>query len=634
MPENLSSSPPTTNDLTSSAGTQYIDSLDYEKWQDKLKECLSVMDELTVKSSANRKLRYAEVDIEAMRKDGHLAPDELYIPRHIIDSNIRREQSSYVQYVSQSPRAVILQDRNNPTNITAPLEHDVTTKIRFDGWQNSMYSLIDAMQQNGYGVMEVVQDLTQEGELSHEHVQLGDFSFVMDTRNIQEAEMVMRAYYFTKTKLVNESRKAIDPFNPEEVEKLVQNKATTNASTDESLNTKEKSLYKIYKVMFRHGGVVMVAWTATDRCDKWLRDPRPLFLGRRKPAPAPVVNPLINLGGQQAPQPSLPQTLEAYETHYPYFIAPYLISENNTISQLKGRVFLDQDSQEASASLLSSFCTGHRRASGLYFSKDVSDPNDDIMMQKDVFFKTGALINSKVQQFQLKAPDSEMASAISMIETMNQNETSQVNFAVNNRKDSRKTAKEVGTAEQQQNQLTTVQVVLFSSFLKEMYALFFEIIQSRVNAGLIEGVKQNPTLMELYSKTYVVKPSGDTDVIERQQLIQTMMSAWSVIQNTPANVAFLSDLVSKMFPETGMRYVQIFQQAQAQQQSAQAQQQAAMQQQAAHLAQQVVELSKHPEMFSETGRVHAFPAIQGAAAQIQQVQQSMAQQKPQGAPQV
>lgn len=629
MPENLSSSPPTTNDLTSSAGTQYIDSLDYQKWQDKLKECLSVMDELTVKSSANRKLRYAEVDIEAMRKDGHLAPDELYIPRHIIDSNIRREQSSYIQYVSQSPRAVILQDRTTPTNITSSLEHDVTTRIRFDGWQNSMYSLIDAMQQNGYGVMEVVQDLTQPGELSHEHVQLGDFSFVMDTRNIQEAEMVMRAYYFTKTRLVNESRKEVDPFDAEEVEKLVQNKATVNASTDESLNTKEKSLYKIYKVMFRHGGVVMVAWTATDRCDKWLRDPRPLFLGRRKTMPV-VANPMVNLMGQQAPQPSLPQTVEAYETNYPYFIAPYLISENNTISQLKGRVFLDQDSQEAAASLLSSFCTGHRRASGLYFSKDVSDPNDDIMMQKDVFFKTGALINSKVQQFQLKAPDSEMASAISLIETMNQNETSQVNFAVNNRKDSRKTAKEIGTAEAQQNQLTTVQVVLFSSFLKEMFTLFFEIVQSRVTAGLIEDVKNNPELMALYARTYVVKPSGDADVIERQQLVQTMMSAWSVIQNTPANVAFLSDLVSKMFPETGMRYVQIFQQAQQQQQSVQAQQQMQLQQQAANLAQQVVELSKHPEMFSDTGKIHALPAIQGAASQIEQMQaqNKQSQQRP------
>jgi hypothetical protein len=145
----------------------------------------------------------------------------------------------------------------------------------------------------------------------------------------------------------------------------------------------------------------------------------------------------------QQPQaaPMIPQ--DDYETEYPYILYPYLISENDTISQLKGRIFLDQDLQEAVTSLLSSTVTKARRSAGLYFSKDVSDPNDDLLMQKNIFFRSGCLINSKVTEFELKAPDPAMFSAIQMLVTANQNETSQVNFAVNNRKDSRKTAKEI-----------------------------------------------------------------------------------------------------------------------------------------------------------------------------------------------
>jgi len=610
----LPNNTPSILDTTSSG---YIDSIDYTKWQIQIKNVISVIGELMARSIATRKLRYAEVDIEGEKKAGRLAPDELYIPRHIIDTNIQREQSPYVQYVTQSPRAVILQDQQTPTNITAPLEHDVTTRLRFDGWQTSMYACIDGMQQNGYGIMEVVQDLNQPGELAHEAVQMGDFGFIMDTRDIQETELVARAYYFTKTKLVAMTRQAVDPFDSRQVEQIIATPPTDNSSSDYQFSSNDKSLYKIFKVMFRIQGTVVVAWCGDDKSDGWLRPPRPLFLGRRKLVPQPQQQ----IPGM--PVPALPPSTEAYEVNYPYFIAPYRISENNTISQLKGRAFLDQDIQEASSSLISSTCTAYRRASGLYFSRDVSDPNDDIMMQKDVYFKTGALINSKITQFQLSPPDSSILQAINALETMNQNDTSQPTFAVQNRKDSRKTATEMQVAQNQQNQLTTTQVVLLATFLKSMYGTMFEIIQSRVLAGLIQV---DPTVQLYYSRKYIVKPSGDTDVIERQQLVQQMMNAWGVMQNTPANVAFLSDLVSKMFPETGMRYIQIFQQAQQQQASQQAQVQSQQTQLLQQAASGVVTLNKHPEYFSDIGRIHAYPQIELAA---QQIENMTANNKPQ-----
>jgi hypothetical protein len=310
-----------------------------------------------------------------------------------------------------------------------------------------------------------------------------------------------------------------------------------------------------------------------------------------------------------------PQSEEQYETQFPYFVFPYLISENDTISHLKGRIFLDQDSQEAVSSLLSSTVTAYRRAAGLYFSKDSADPNDDLLQQKNIFFKSGCIINSKVSQFQLAPPDPSILQSINLLMGANTNETSQVNFAERNiQKDSRKTATAITASEKAQQNLSTVQVVLYSIALKQLYSTMVSIIRSRVLAGLIEV---NQAVRPFYDRQIIVKPSGDVDVIEKQQMTQMMMQVWPVMANTPAAPLFLSDLLEKLFPDNAQKYIQLLQQAQQQQQSQQAQQQQQMMQQVAVLSQQVVELSKHPDMFSEKGKLHLLPQIEQMAQQIE-----------------
>lgn len=113
--------------------TDYIDTVDYKNLELKIKNLHSVSNELTNKVVASRKLRYVEIDIESERSAGRLQPDELYVPQHIIDTNIRREQSSYVQYVTQSPRAVIVCDPDTPSEDTSIIERDLSTKLRYDG---------------------------------------------------------------------------------------------------------------------------------------------------------------------------------------------------------------------------------------------------------------------------------------------------------------------------------------------------------------------------------------------------------------------------------------------------------------------------------------------------------------------
>jgi hypothetical protein len=608
----------------STNNSDYINTKDYKKLEHKLTEVKAILDDLTDKTIASRRLRFAEVDIEVEREAGRIQPDEMYIPVHTIDTNIRREQPSYIQYITESPRAVILEDADDDTIELAPLEKDLTKKLRYDGWQKPLFAAIDGFQANGYSIVEVVQDLSTPGEVAHEQVQSSDFAFVADTRDLQACEMVGRTYHYTKTKLL---ALCGDPQNPkdgdwdrEQVDKVVANDSPASAAEPlESSDDKDKSLFRIQKIMFRVNGVVQVGWACIGVGDDWLRKPRPLYIGRRKQvtqAPAPVAP---GMPMQQAQ----PQWVEAYETSYPYILFQYLISENDTISHLKGRVFLDQDVQEGISSLLSSTVTQARRAAGMYGSKDSDDPNDDVLMQKNVFFKPNCLINKKVTFTHLDAPEAGIFSAIQMLQSGNQAETSQVNFAENNnQKDSRKTAQAIKESRAQRQELTSTQVVLFSLALTELYQKMVGVIKSRVLSGLI---KVRSDLIPLYNKRLIIKPSGDTDVIEKQQLIQQMTGAWPVVKDTAAGPLFMIDLLEMMFPARASKYVQAIQQQMQQQQSAQAQQMQQMKQFALGLGQQVIELSKHTDWFSDVGKLHAVPIIEQKAQQIEQMMAQMKQ---------
>jgi len=499
-----------------------------------IKKLVSVMEEQDKVLKTNRNLRYAEIDIEAERKAGRIAPDELYVPQHVIDANIRREQSVYVGYLTAPPRSLVLSNIQNPSTVTEPIERDITNRIRYDGWQMPLYRAVDSMQQNGYGVVEIVQDQSKPGHLVIQDVAYDDFGYCLDSKDIQSAEMITRQYHFTKTQLIALT-KIKDPtkrFDIEQVERIV------TAKDREAEDYKETSLFKVEKVMFRKKGVVQVGWSCQLKCDDWLRAPRPLYIGRQRRSPIGF-------------------WMKDFETDYPFFILPYTITENTTIRQFRGRAYFDQDVQEAISSLMSSVVTGYRRSTYFMFSKDIdNDPNGDVATQT-VVVGNGKVVNSKVRQFMLAAPDATSLSAIQALTSANLQEQSQINYAANNRQDSRKTATEIQAAQQNSQQLSTIQLALFSTSIKAIYSTFFEVCRSRVLAQLILDLP--PQLVELYGATYSIRPAGDSDVVERQQKIQQMQQAWPVMEHTPAAQMFLSKLLMLLFPEDAPQYLTAFQ---------------------------------------------------------------------------
>ena len=492
----------------------------YEDAATPIQGLLNVIGTLESTAVENRNSRKLDIDVDAERSDGHLDEDEFLVPAHIIDTNIRREQSKYVAYVTGSRRSAIFSSITEPTAATGELERDFTDKTRYSGWQVPLFKIIDGMQLHGYSIAEVQFDEDMPGHFAIEAVNYEDFGFPEDTRDIQACEMVVHRHYFTAIQLLDMVEN--DDFNEDIIDRLVD---------DHGQAPEVESLYQVEKVLFKHDNKVHVAWSCNAKCDDWLRDPRPLYLGRRD--------------GE----------LLRDETQYPYVVFPYNIQEDSAVQNATGRAFADRTTQETITSLMSSFVTAHRRAANFYFAKDNEDPNNT-NVQTSVRFQNGALIDANIKQFQLRPPDTSMIGAIQSLMSQNAQEQSQINYAAMNRQDSRKTATEIQAASSEAQMLSSTQVSLFSIALKDVYEWCWRIYQSRVVAGVLRPAAS----LDMYlNHEFNIKPAGDVDVIERQEKSQKMMQAWGVVSQTALAPVFLQNMMRLMFPDEGESYAEMLQ---------------------------------------------------------------------------
>lgn len=492
----------------------------YEDAATPIQGLLNVIGTLETTASENRNSRKLDIDVDAERSDGHLDEDEFLVPAHIIDTNIRREQSKYVAYVTGSRRSAIFSSITEPTAATGELERDFTDKTRYSGWQVPLFKIIDGMQLHGYSIAEVQFDEDMPGHFAIEAVNYEDFGFPEDTRDVQACEMIVHRHYFTAIQLLDMVEN--DDFNEDIIDRLVD---------DHGQAPEVESLYQVEKVLFKHDNKVYVAWSCNAKCDDWLRDPRPLYLGRRD--------------GEMLRD----------ETQYPYVIFPYNIQEDSAVQNATGRAFADRTTQETITSLMSSFVTAHRRAANFYFAKDNEDPNNT-NVQTSVRFQNGALIDANIKQFQLRPPDTSMVSAIQSLMSQNAQEQSQINYAAMNRQDSRKTATEIQAASSEAQMLSSTQVSLFSIALKDVYEWCWRIYQSRVVAGVLRPAAS----LDMYlNHEFNIKPAGDVDVIERQEKSQKMMQAWGVVSQTALAPVFLQNMMRLMFPDEGEAYAEMLQ---------------------------------------------------------------------------
>jgi len=534
---------------------------DYQTISSKLKALIQDWEHYREKAKENRKTRDVEFSIETLRREGTLDEDETMIPVRIIDTNIQREQPPYINYLKNSRRICIFKCLSDPDIDTDNLELEFTRGMTYLDWEKAHFKVIDGAATHGWDTCEVVYDTTKPLNVGIEHVGFDHLYWPRTTKDIQQAPRIIRGYDYSLTEL----QKFVEKFgwNAAEVNKIV------NARRQ---GKKEGETTRIHKVMYKEDGIVMVAWFCTeDGVADWLKAPAPLYIGIDKQVQE--VDPMT--------QQPIAKWVPVPQKEYPYFILPYRESEKPKLVERHGRVFLDAPKQEAQTGVLSSFVNGVSRATKILASPAQDDGSGNSVKEiADNPIEGGTVLNKPFNFFSAPYPSFEILKALQYMDTSNSQETNQTNFAVMNRQDSRKTAKEMSLAEQQSNLLNSVQLTLFSSYIRGVYSLAWLIVQSQAQQNLVTFLLVNqpqpvmnpntgqPLIVQgqpltkpnwvndtkTISATFEVRAAGDVDVIQRSELLQQMKQDWPVLQKTALATQFLADLVRLSYPSKGEQY--------------------------------------------------------------------------------
>lgn len=519
-------------------------------------------------TEVRRKIRKVEVDVEQLREDGELDEDETLVPVRIIDSNIQREQPAYVNFAVNSRRLAIFKSISNPGQSTEMLEEEFTRGMRYVNWENPFFKCIDGAQTHGWDAVEVVFDESKPLNVGIEHIGHDNLFFPLSALDIQYCPRIIRKYEMTLQQL--------DKFvvNNGWAKDQVQLLKDARRNTQKAIET-----LVIYKVFFKKEGAVYVAWFSLEHnVNDWLFKPVLLDLGIKEK--------------QTQVDPISSQPVETWVnkpvTTYPVFILPYRETEEPKLVDHKGRVYLDEYKQEANTAVLSGFINGITRASNIYASPEKEDGTGASLKElQNLKLTSGRIMNNPMRWFSPDYPDPMVIRAMQWFDVSNSQETNQVSFAAMNREDSRKTATEIGAAQQQQTKLDSVQLALFSTFIRSTFSFAWLIVQSQALQNRVVfllkriekpvlGITGQPVLnpqtgqpatesvfvndIEVISQTYDVRAAGDVDVVQRQETIMKMKQDWPVVSTTALRDRFLADLMMLEYPDKGEEYAQILSQ--------------------------------------------------------------------------
>lgn len=526
-------------------------------------------------TEVRRRTRKIELDVEALRTSGEIAEDETFIPVRVIDTNIQREQPPYINYLKNSRRQAIFRCIDNAQLDTQLLEEQYTNGMTYLNWETPYFKCLDGAQTHGWDSVEVVYDESKPLHVGIEHIG-HDKLFYHDTcKSIQEAPQLIREYNPTIIRL----KQFVDEFgfNSQEVQKLIDKRKDSPTRADETVT--------IYKRLYKFNGIVYVCWFALEAgVSDWLKAPMQHYIGIDNKVTKPVEQPPDMFGN---PQP--PQQVNSWEpapvTLYPIAFLPYRESEEQTMKEYKGRTYLDENKQEACTAILSAFVNRLTRSANIYGSPATEDGTGGSLKElSDIKLTNGKVLNKPFNFWSMEGPDPLLLTALEYMDKANANETNQVNFAVNNREDSRKTAKEISSSEQQQALLNGVSLTLFSTFVRTIHSIAWLVIQSQAlqqkikflqvtiqqpipspitGQPMIDPQTNQPATntiqvnnLPIIGLTYDVRAAGDVDVVQRQEKIQQMKQDWPVIVNTPLASQFLADLMKLEYPDNGEKYAQ------------------------------------------------------------------------------
>jgi len=562
-PTILTTNPPVSSDIPAAEKVEREneDLFDYSKAKTRATQTITAWDnQVTKPAGISRNIRTIEIDIDSLHRTGELKVDETIIPIRVVDSNIKAEQPAYISYVKQSRRLAIfkcLENKQIDQNRKQVLEQAFTDSLTYIGWERWVYDTLDAAQLHGWCCVEVEFDETKPGHVGVVYHPHEDVIF-----NIKARELEFQPWIAIRISLPFYKFQSIAKahgFDHTQI-KLVEDRWKEKENTED---------VKLYKFFFKSEGI-QVAWALfDDNCDKWLKEPKPLYLGRTEKrtvqVPSQTVDPLTGMP-MMAMQPQT--TFEpVFEKMYPINLLKYQETEERVITETKGRAFLDLAKQDANTALYSAFVNSAVRASNVYGSPKQGTGKGRVE-QLDIELAHGCIYSEPLEFWSTAFPSFDLIRGAQALDVKTQQETGKIAAATMAREDSRKLAKEMEIAQQTDEALSSVQLVNFSIFLTEVYTHSWAIMQSRALAGKIpfavNDIGQNDE--ELLSYTYQLKPAGDQDVVRRIERIKAKKELWPIISVTPLAAPFLLDLIKDILPEDAEKYEQMYNQYVAQQQ--------------------------------------------------------------------
>ena len=481
----------------------------------------------------NRRLRSNKADVEQMRSAGLLQENQTFIGVRLINQNINQALPPLLSYLKQSPRMATFVPGDN-----SYLDQEFTRVLQYPGWEIPYIEVLDGAELNGIGYMMVKADNTKLGGVSMETIPFNEIVYDRRLKSLQDSPAILIKHVIT----------AVSFYHWDSFENFDKNsdayKAIAKRLLSEEVNVIGDDLV-IYETFVKVNGFVYRGWYYKDS-RQWLKQPLPFSNGIEESVPEINIDPMA-----MTSEPTYVNK-PVHLTYYPIAVKRSEIKENRKHDEAEGRAVEDYHKQEAATTLMTAAVNGCTQAANTMWSPDGANLDGVAPAQLQYKIKNNAIWKTPMKAFTSPWPDPMIFKGIEAITQQNAMENNQVAWAVNNRKDSRKTATEIEAAQQQQGMLTGTSALVFSIFLRDVLTMTWPIVQSEAKKGSIKFLIEvsDPAEKEaILSKQYEVKPAGDIDFVEKQQRITNIQQDLPMFQGTPIGQEMMKEYVRLRYPE-------------------------------------------------------------------------------------
>jgi len=481
----------------------------------------------------NRRLRSNKADVEQMRSAGLLQENQTFIGVRLIHQNINQALPPLLSYLKQSPRMATFVPGDN-----AYLDQEFTRVLQYPGWEVPYIELLDGAELNGLGYMRVKHDATKLGAVAMDTVPMNEIIYDRRLKSLQDSPAVLIKHVITSVTFYHWD--SFENFDKEsDGYKAIANKLLSN-----EVNSVGDDLV-IYETFVKVNGFVYRGWYYKDS-KQWLKQPLPFSNGIEETVPEINIDPMA-----MTSEPTY-VSKPVHLTYYPIAVKRIAIIENRKHDEVEGRAVDDYHKQEAATTLMTAAVNGSTQAANTMWAPDGANLDGVAPAQLQFKIKNNAIWKTPMRAFTSPWPDPMIFRGIESVIQQNAMETNQVAWAVNNRKDSRKTATEIEAAQQQQGMLTGTSALVFSIFLRDVLTMTWPIVQSAAKKGTIKFLIEvsDPVEKEaILSKQYEVKPAGDIDFVEKQQRIANIQQDLPLFQGQPIGQEMLKEYIRLRYPE-------------------------------------------------------------------------------------